>query len=312
MLRWLTRVPETIGEAKAFIQKIATEEMSPILATYRLFPMSAHYGGIEQRWLLVYSQEADKREQKQLLKRIEREKVMGEKQLKKLERRRFNCEADAQAAVIPFAKSLKWHLLESESVPIEKHTKPGRPLKGAVAKQVGWRIKSTLHQDKEKVESTCQYLGRFILATNELDTDKLSDEQMLTQYKEQSGAVERGFRFLKDPMFFADSLFVKSPVRIMAMIMIMGLSLLVYSLAEREMRQQLEVQNETLPSQTGKPTKRITMRRVAQIFEGVDVLVIRGETGVIISRRVLNLTPLRYKILKLFDRQIQNCYLLNF
>jgi transposase len=42
MLRWLTRVPETIGEAKAFIQKIATEEMSPILATYRLFPMSAH------------------------------------------------------------------------------------------------------------------------------------------------------------------------------------------------------------------------------------------------------------------------------
>ncbi len=34
---------------------------------------------------------------------------------------------------------------------------------------------------------------------------------VLENYKAQSVSVERGFRFLKDPLFFARSLFLKSP-----------------------------------------------------------------------------------------------------
>jgi transposase len=51
----------------------------------------------------------------------------------------------------------------------------------------------------------------------------LSDEQMLVHYKQQQG-VERGFRFLKDPLFFASSVFLKTPERIMALTFIMALS----------------------------------------------------------------------------------------
>lgn len=51
--------------------------------------------------------------------------------------------------------------------------------------------------------------GKFIVATNELDSKKLSDEEALKAYKEQQHA-ERGFRFLKDPFFFADSMFLKN------------------------------------------------------------------------------------------------------
>ena len=108
-------------------------------------------------------------------------------------------------------------------------------------------------------------------------------------------------------MFFADSLFVKRPVRIRAMTMIMGLALLVYSLADYQLRRELKEQDETLPSQTGKPTKAITMRRVAQIFEGVDVLVVSSGTRML-SRRVLNLSPLRQKILSFFPKEVLNCY----
>ena len=50
---------------------------------------------------------------------------------------------------------------------------------------------------------------------------------------------------------------------------------------------------------------------IAQIFEGVDVLIIRAEKQVV-SRQVLNLTPVRLKILRLFTPSIQNCYLLEF
>ena len=135
-----------------------------------------------------------------------------------------------------------------------------------------------------------------------------ADFEYAVRYAHAVFSVERGFRFLKDPMFFADSLFVKKPERIMALIMIMGLSLLIYALAERELRQQLQVQDETIPNQGGKPTKRVTMRRVAQIFEGVDLLVI-SVNGQTLERHILNLSELRIKILKLFNPEVQKCYI---
>jgi len=52
------------------------------------------------------------------------------------------------------------------------------------------------------------------------------------------------------------------------MVMIMGLALMVYSIAERKLREALEKAGETLPDQKGKPTKRPTIRRVFQVFEG--------------------------------------------
>ena len=69
-----------------------------------------------------------------------------------------------------------------------------------------------------------------------MDSDELSDEEALRAYKEQQYA-ERGFRFLKDPFFFADSMFLKNESRIVAMVMIMGLALIIHSLAERKLRE---------------------------------------------------------------------------
>ena len=64
-----------------------------------------------------------------------------------------------------------------------------------------------------------QNLGRFVLMTNDLD---ISPDELLANYKEQ-GAVERGFRFLKDPLFWVAKIFLKKPSRIQALAMIMVL-----------------------------------------------------------------------------------------
>ena len=55
---------------------------------------------------------------------------------------------------------------------------------------------------------------------------QLSDLEVLGGYKGQ-GAVERGFRFLKSPVFFVSSLYVKKPSRIEGLLMVMTLALLV-------------------------------------------------------------------------------------
>ncbi len=92
----------------------------------------------------------------------------------------------------------------------------------------------------------------------------------------------------------------------MALLMIMGLSLLVYSLAELHVRQKLDERNETIPDQQGKPTKQPTMRRIFQIFEGIDVLhLVQGEVR---ESLILNLTELHEQILSLFSPQIRKIY----
>ncbi len=87
----------------------------------------------------------------------------------------------------------------------------------------------------------------------------LSDQALVTTYKEQGG-VERGFRFLKDPLFLASSVFVKKPERIMELALIMVLCLLVYRLAEFRLRTRLAETQQTIPDQVHKPTVRPTMR----------------------------------------------------
>jgi transposase len=248
---------------------------------------------------------------KQLDKRVARAATKAEKVLKTLQNQEFACEKDARQAVAKAAKKLKWQTETATYHPLKKYPQPGRPPKGAQRQVVGWQVKAACQVDTDQLEEAQQRLGRFLLATNELNQDRLSDEALLESYKAQGTTVERGFRFLKDPLFFADSLFLKSPARIMAMIMIMGLCLLIYSLAEWRIRQQLQERDETIPDQRGQPTQTPTMRRVAQMFEGVDLLIIRrGEQ--IIEQQVLKLTPVRLQIIRLFRPAVQNCYLAGF
>jgi transposase len=306
--KWVTRVPETIKKAQIALRSVATDAMTQLTNGYAIHATTSQYGGVRQRWLIVYSEQAEKRELKQLDKRVARAATKAEKVLKTLQNQEFACEKDARQAVAKAAKKLKWHTVTATYHPIKKYPQPGRPPKGAQRQVVGWQVKAACQVDTDQLEEAQQRLGRFLLATNELNQDRLSDEALLESYKAQWTTVERGFRFLKDPLFFADSLFLKSPARIMAMIMIMGLCLLIYSLAEWRIRQQLQERDETIPDQRGQPTQTPTMRRDAQMFEGVDLLIIRrGEQ--IIEQQVLKLTPVRLQIIRLFGPAVQNCYL---
>ena len=90
--------------------------------------------------------------------------------------------------------------------------------------------------------------------------------------------IERGFAFLKDPLFLASSVVVKRPARIMALAFVMTLCLLVYRLAEVRAPTPA-VTKQTLPDQARKPTARPTLRWLFQYFEGIDLLHIAQPDG---------------------------------
>ena len=130
---------------------------------------------------------------------------------------------------------------------------------------------------------------------------------LIIKYKKHT--LERGtrpgsHRFLKDPLFFTSSVFLNTPRRVAALAMVMGLCLLVYTLGQRQLRQALAQEQETIPNQLGKPTESPTLRWVFQCFQAVHIVTVNCQ------KQVSNLTDARLWILRFLGSACQKYYLL--
>lgn len=306
-LRWLCRVPQTIKEARTLLEEIDEESFITESAPegYRLAETKSEYGGVVQRWVVVESPERQRAQNERLEKKLEELDERLERRLRQLRRERFNCQADARKALQSFAEKLgDYHLLtEGDLIPVRSYQKPGRPSKGEEPEVVGYRLEAKVARDEQAIAVARRRSGRFILATNVLDGKQLGKEALVHEYKAQH-TVERGFRFLKDPMFFTSSVFVKSPKRVAAIALVMGLSLLVYALGERALRRALKEAGAKVRHQTGKSTERPTLRWVFQLFQAVHLLNVDG------TKRIANLTEERKRILGFLLPSCQRYYLL--
>ena len=81
----------------------------------------------------------------------------------------------------------------------------------------------------------------------------------------------------EDPLFFADSIFLKSPERIESLGMMMGLYLLVYTLGQRQIRTAVRESKSTVKNQLGKPTDRPTLRCIFPCFEFLHIVILNQE-----------------------------------
>jgi len=303
---WLSRVPESIGEAKTLLQKEDTNlAWQDIGDGYRVCPIDSNYKGVKQRWCIVASEQAHEREMITLAKNITKEKEKANQELKTISRQQFACKKDAIEALNKLTKKLKYHQFEVQAIAIRKHQKNGRPKKGVLGKITGYKLQGEVLASQIKIDLVKRMKGRFILATNQLDVKLLPTETILSEYKEQS-KTESGFKFIKDNSFEVSSIFLKKPERISALMMIMTLCLMVYCLAQHRLRESLKEDNENIPNQNGKPTQKPTLKRVFKLFHGVQVLTITINGK--IQELVINLNHLLKKILKYFGVKALEIY----
>ncbi|MBD2652778.1 IS1634 family transposase [Synechocystis sp. FACHB-383] len=304
--KWLSRVPQTIGVAKKLIQG-SREDWSPVecnLPDYQIWESQQNYGGQQQRWLLI---ESGNRKDNQALweKELDKSEKKLKKELKRLQGTVFACQPDAYEALLQFTESLEYHQLVQASLqPVRSQRVPGQPRGQKSAMPVeGYRIRARLERKPDVETQLTQQSSRFILATNQLDTQQWPPQKLLEEYKQQQ-RVERGFRFLKDPLFFTSSVFVKKPQRVEALALIMALTLLVYALAERKLRQNLALAQETVLDQRRRPTDKPTFRWILQKFQGIHLVVLNG------VQQITNLTDERRRIIQLFGIYTSRYYLL--
>ena len=97
----------------------------------------------------------------------------------------------------------------------------------------------------------------------------------------------------------ANTLFLKSPKRNMALMMIMTLCLLIYGALEYRIRQTLQQTQQAFPTQLKTTTATPTARWVFQFFSGIHVLLIDSCREVILNcneyhHQLLNLLGERY------------------
>jgi transposase len=302
-LKWITRVPATLHEAQAVLAQADPQTMTPLTEGYRYHVVPSSYGGVAQRWVLIYSEprqpQAQRTVDKQWLKQSDREV----KAFQPLCRTAFACEADAQQALAHFVHDLQATFLHDSTIgPTPQYRKRGRPGPGAQPDQIVYRIVGALASRIAARQARVDQHSCFILATNELDEVQLPARQVLAGYKGQAYA-ERGFRFLKDPQFLASSLYLKKPERIMALLMVMTVCLLVYAALEYRIRRALQEHNATFPDQKGKRIQTPTARWVFHYFVGIHVLYIPGQ-----GLMMLNLTDEHQHLLQLLGKRYEWFY----
>jgi transposase len=260
----------------------------------------------KERWVIVRTVAGEKAVCAQMEKKVKKSQEQWEKKLWHLSNQEFACQSDMEAVWKQTIKGKPSYLKITYTSQEEGHyQQKGRPKKDASPASTVWHILPTVSVDQQEIESQIKKQACFILATNVLDEQKLSNAQVYLTYKDQGGA-ERGFRFLKDPLFLASSVFVKKPERVMALSFIMVLCLLVYRLAEHVLRRQLTASSQTVPNQVNKPTDRPTMRWIFQCFEGIDLLHIR--MGDRCQTQVLGLQPLHQRVLCLLGSAFCQIY----
>ena len=305
-IHWISRVPFVRKEAKKFVKEKHGEckqlDERSKNEGYKIYSSKIEISGKSQRWLLVYSPQALNRAQQTLDRNKTKEKKSIEKELWHLGNQEYNCAKDAQKILAKKIKKWKYHeVSETNILPVKKYEKPGAPKKGAKKEIVGYKIQVKIKENQKKIEETLIEKSHFIIATNEMREEKLSDEEMLIEYKDQQ-KVEKSFAFIKDKTFEVSSVFLKKQSRIDALMAIMVLSLFVYSLTQYYIRETLKEKKETVPNQQKKEIQNPTAKWIFYLFRNIQILQIK-EGKKLISEEILNLNPLLERIITYFGNE---------
>jgi len=302
MLPFITRIPHTIKEAKELISKTSIQTSS-------VTSVEINHYEISQRWIVTCSEQSLERAQRTAARAVVKERQAITKELFHLQAKRFSCKTDAESETRRVAKKWRFHTLgDINTVEKKRYEKKGRPsslAEGDTPVRIEYQVTASVAEDQPAIDRVLQDSAAYIIGTN-VPQSELSDSLVVQKYKEQQ-KVERGFRFLKDPLFFVSSLFLKKPERLESLLMVMSLALLVYSIAERMLRATMAEQQETIPNQIKQPKQAPTLRWVFQLLEGVDVLEAKLPSGEMI-KKIVGISELREKIISFFGKPVARIY----
>jgi transposase len=290
-LLFISRLPASFSEHDLAIERALLaenwEELGVLAATpspsgnrqranYRSYETSVTIEDKDYRAIVIQTDHLDKRRTRGIENRKAKEKTQKEKEIKSSEKNDYHCPKDAQKSLEEISKKKKnnyWHISgEVESVPIHA---PGRVPKNGPRKilSMRYRLRLKLEENTTYYESKIRKAGCFVMISN-IKTEKMTSGELLKTYKEQYG-VEQNFSFLKEPLIANDT-FLKKTSRIDALTFILLISLMIWNLIQRQLRNSAEAKSGLLKNLNKQPTYRPTGYLFMCQLSGINLIKYGG------------------------------------
>jgi len=290
-LHFISRLPSTYKlcsdlKRTAWVKEDAWQEVGRIstakdASTYRIQSFRRELYGNKYRFIAVRSSSLDAQKEHKLQDVLKREEQALQKSIKKLSQSEHNCEEDAIEAAQAFVHKHKraLHGLQTTVVAQQikaKRASKGRPRKDEPAPEIHtkYRIETEIVLPTEAAQQAWREReATFVLITDILDDQRVSDEQILRLYKDQY-EIEHRFRFLKSP-YHVGPIFLHKPSRVKAFAYIMLLSLLLYSAFEYLIREQMAMETEPIVLPGKRKSFRPTGISVLEMLEDMTTIHIK-------------------------------------
>ena len=244
-------------------------------AHYKAYESEVELHGKKYRAVVIHSSAHDKRRQKRIDRELKADRKALEDQCKQIYKKDFFCLTDVQAAQEELSKTkCKYYVLNTQ-IEQRPRYKRGRPTGGIKeVKQMRYGLLATITEDETAVSKLRQQAGCFVMLTNvpKDGEERYDSKEILKAYKDQYG-IEQNFGFLKDPVI-VNSIFLKRPERIEVLGLVLLLSLLIWRLIEREMRQYVESEKRDLPGWKKRRTTRPTTFMLMTNFQRIMIIKI--------------------------------------
>jgi len=316
-LRFISRFPATYKEHARVIEQaidagkweelgILAETASPSInrqrASYKAHESQVTIDGKNYRALVIQTDHLDKRRGHSIERKRLKEKALIEKTIKAAVKATYHCAEDAAKALEILTRKNKnsyWHITGTvEHKPIHA---PGRTPANGLRKIIGEKYHLQLRSEENHVlyQHKIKQAACFVMITNIAKSD-MSARDILKTYKEQYG-VEKNFSFLKEPLIANDT-FLKKPSRIDGLVFILLVSLMIWNLMQRELRQSEQVKARQLQDLNKRATLRPTSYLMMSYLSATIIIKHGGQR--LLPRNGLRVQGLHYLNALGFDESI--------
>ena len=285
---FITRLPSTYKECgRAISEAVVLDEWRDLgrLAgtkptvkrpetVYGIYEAKVTLHGEVYRAVVVHSSAHDKRRLKKMDRELKKDRKAVEALAGDEAKREYFCRRDAEAAMAGLlAARSDFHELAVEILERPK-LRRGRPKKDGTreVKEIRYALAVTVKERDDALERKRREAGCFVLLSNAPEEGELAHtgDDILRAYKQQHG-IEQNFAFLKDPVI-VNSVFLKKPERIEALGLVLLLSLLVWRLMEKSLREYVRAEGARLVGLNRRLTDSPTSHMITRIFFCVMII----------------------------------------